>query len=258
MRRVCLLQADLKSLYATRQELRRRGYIVSYAPKCDLKLLRSYRENPPDVFILDLSRRPAHSREVAIVLRQSPKTRHIPIIFCDGQRDKVEEIRAVLPDAIFCGRRGLTEAVDGAYPPAQPVRPTGIMNRYGSRTVAEKLGIRPGVAVALIDPPRKVENVLGNVEYVEAGGAVTLCFAHSPDGLRAGLNYLRGISGKSKCWILWRKKSAASNDGITEPLVRETGILLGLVDYKICSFDAIWSAMLFARRKLPPSRSSGS
>jgi hypothetical protein len=32
-------------------------------------------------------------------------------------------------------------------------------------------------------------------------------------------------------------------------LVRETGIDLGLVDYKICSVDKTWSAMLFAQRK---------
>jgi len=31
--------------------------------------------------------------------------------------------------------------------------------------------------------------------------------------------------------------------------VRETGVAAGLVDYKIASFDATWSGLLFVRKK---------
>jgi hypothetical protein len=127
------------------------------------------------------------------------------------------------------------------------------MNRYGSRTTAQKLGITEGSSVALVDPPRNINTVLGalpaGVEFTENGAAVTLCFVHSVDDLRGRMSRVRGLAAKTKLWILWRKKSAAGHDGVTEGLVRETGIELGLVDYKICSVDTTWSAMLFARKK---------
>ena len=107
--------------------------------------------------------------------------------------------------------------------------------------------------MTLVDPPRKATAVLGaipaGVEFVEEGGNVTLCFVHSADDLRNDMSRVRGWARKTKLWILWRKKSSGNHAGITEQLVRETGIDLGLVDYKICSVDEDWSAMLFAARK---------
>jgi hypothetical protein len=31
--------------------------------------------------------------------------------------------------------------------------------------------------------------------------------------------------------------------------VRERGLALGIVDYKICAIDATWSGLLFAKRR---------
>jgi hypothetical protein len=55
---------------------------------------------------------------------------------------------------------------------------------------------------------------------------------------------MRKLAGRTKLWILWRKGS-----GVTQPFLRESAAAVGLVDYKICSVDGTWSAMLFARRK---------
>ncbi len=37
------------------------------------------------------------------------------------------------------------------------------MERYGSRTKAQKLGIKPGSVVAVIDPPRDYEAAIGDL-----------------------------------------------------------------------------------------------
>jgi hypothetical protein len=55
---------------------------------------------------------------------------------------------------------------------------------------------------------------------------------------------MRQIAGRTKLWILWRKGS-----DVTQAFLRESAAAVGLVDYKICSVDANWSGMLFARRK---------
>ena len=226
---------------------------VEHDPAFSTALMRQWREDPPSAFVIDLSRLPAHGREIAIALRQSPKTRHVPIIFCDGAPEKVKAVRDALPDATYCGATELVKTLKAVKPLENPLKPTDMMNRYGSRTTAQKLGIKEGSTVTLVNPPRNVSNVLGELpvgaEFSEQNGSVTLCFVHSIDGLRTDMSRMARFASKTKLWFLWRKKTASRHDGVTEPLVRETGINLGLVDYKICSVDSTWSAMAFALKK---------
>ncbi len=253
MLRVRLLHWNAVEASATESLLLGAGFQVEYDKTFNSALMRKWREDPPAAFVIDLSRLPSQGREIAIALRQSPKTRQVPIIFCGGVPEKIKPIRDVLPDATYCTCNELIEALKDARPVQTPVRPVDMMNRYGSRTVGQKLGIAETSTVTLVNPPRNVSTLLGalpgGIEFVEKGGAVTLCFVHSVDELQADMSRVRGLAAKTKLWILWRKKSGPGHDGVTEGLIRETGIDLGLVDYKICSIDKTWSAMLFARRK---------
>lgn len=233
--------------------LERAGFETEYDETVDFALMRKWREDPPWAFVIDLSRLPSRGREIAIALRQSKKTRAIPIVFCEGAPEKVQPIREILPDAAYCTTHELAKTLKRVRPLETAVQPVDMMNRYGNRTAAEKLGIKPGSRVAMVDAPGSIGRVLGDlpngVEVVEEGGAVTLCFVHSADGLRADLSKVRELAAETKLWILWRKKGAAGHSGVTDGLVRETGIDLGLVDYKICSVDETWTGMCFARRK---------
>jgi hypothetical protein len=253
MLRVRLLHWNAEEAVRTRSILASAGFRVEYDEQFDPALMRKWRDDPPGAFVIDLSRLPSHGREIAIALRQSPKTRSVPIVFCNGAPEKVKPIRHVLPDALYSTTDELITALKKARPVQSPVRPVDMMNRYASRTTVQKLGIVEGTTIALIEAPRNIAAVLGalprEVEFVEQGGAVTLCFIHSADGLRADMSRVRSSAAKTKLWILWRKKGAPRHDGVTERMIRETGIDLGLVDYKICSIDKTWSAMLFARRK---------
>ena len=129
------------------------------------------------------------------------------------------------------------------------------MERYAGRTAAQKLGIKEFSSVALIDPPRDYRKALGelprNIEILEeaANAGVTLCFIHEVDSLPLTLSSIRDRASNSKLWILWRKGGSGARGEVTERLVREQAIDLGLVEYKICSVDKVWSAMLFAPRR---------
>lgn len=240
------------------QALGEASYQVEYDEQFRPALMKSWRESPPDAFVIDLSRLPSHGREIAIALRQSPRTRQIPIVFCGGDPEKVRKIRSELPDAGYCTLRTLHSSLRKALRnrPVDPVRPTQMMDRYKSRTVAQKLGIRECSAVLALDAPRDLNKLLGElpggVEILEddahTDAAVTLCFLHEPHGLRPTLSRVRGLAGKSKLWILWRKGGSAKRGELTEGALRDTALDLGLVDYKICSVDAVWSAMLFAAK----------
>ena len=216
---------------------------------------RALRESPPDVFLIDLSHRPAHGRDIAIYLRGQKSVRHIPIVFLDGPPEKVEAIRKVLPDAVYASSARMKSAVRQAvgHRPAHPVVPMQMRERYASRTAAQKLGISADAVVGLIEPPRNYANVIGSLpdgaRYDEIGGAgcaVTLWFVADAATLREALPEMRHLVTRTKLWLLWRK----GGKGVTQPLLREYANAVGLVDYKICAVNEMWSAMLFARKKL--------
>ena len=220
--------------------------------------MKRWRESPPDVFVVDLSRLPSHGREIAIALRQSPKTREVPILFFGGPVEKVTRIRSELPDAIYCSGPDLCPGVSTALATrgATPVRPAGTMERYSARTAAQKLGIQQGSIVALVDAPRQVAVILSplppDVELVETpvrNAAVTLCFVAKLPHLESSLSNLRSQAKSTKLWVVWPKGGSAARGDITSDAARETGKALGLVDYKICSVNAAWSAMLFAYKR---------
>jgi hypothetical protein len=206
--------------------------------------------------VIVLSRLPSHGREVATFVRGSPATRHRPIIFVDGDPEKVAVIRQLIPDAIYTTRRRLCAALAKAiaHPPAAPVAPVQMMDRYGTRTTAQKLGIKEGFRIALFDAPRDYAAVLGPMpdavelcDEPEAVCPVTLWFVEDAEIYRATLPRMRTLATQTKLWVIWPK--GGQRAGITQQFIRENALAVGLVDYKICAVDKRWSAIAFARKK---------
>jgi CheY-like chemotaxis protein len=238
--------------------LREAGYRVDYEENPDYHLAQKIRAAPPVAVVIDLSRLPSHGGELAIFLRGSKATRHVPIVFVNGAPEKVEVVRQKLPDAVYTVdkrllpdlRRAIREA------PEAPVAPPQMMERYQARTAAQKLGIREGAKVAVFDPPRDYAKVIGalpaGAEFTEDdadGCAVALWFVRDAAGYQAALPDMRRIAGQSKLWILWQKQSGGKQSGISSQTIREEAIAMGLVDYKVCSVNETWSALAFARKK---------
>ncbi len=232
------------------ETLRKAGYHVDYDEQFRPALIKACRESPPDAFLIDLSRMPSHGREIAIALRQSPRTRAVPIVFCGGDEEKVARIRSELPDAAYCALSKLRSTLRTALANrlADPVKPVQMMDRYASRSAS---------TVRLIEPPRNAVQALGdlphNVEILDddstGTASVTLCFLHKADSLLPTLSRVRGLARTSKLWILWRKGGSAARGDVTEGSLRQKAIDLGLVEYKICSVNTVWSAMLFAAKR---------
>jgi hypothetical protein len=140
-----------------------------------------------------------------------------------------------------------------AKPVKDPVVPRQMMQTDPSRTAAQKLGIRAGATVGLIDPPVDYRKVIGKLpagvvleENPDRACAVTLWFVHDPAECQAALPSRRALAARSRLWILWKK---GRRDGLNGTLVREAALVMGLVDYKICSLDGVWSGMVFAVKK---------
>jgi CheY-like chemotaxis protein len=147
--------------------------------------------DPPDAFVIDVSRLPSHGREVAAALRERAP-RHVPIVFVDGAPEKLDRIRALLPDATYTDWKRVRGALRAALrrPVAAPVVP-GPMAGYSGTPLPQKLGIKPGAVVALRGAPPAFERTLGRlpegarVTRTARRADRTLLFVRSPAELRA-------------------------------------------------------------------------
>jgi hypothetical protein len=229
------------------------GYEVIYERDTQSPSVRQLRDSAPAAIVIDLSRMPSHGRYVGAWVRGSKSTRHIPLVFVDGDPEKVDAIRREIPDAVYASRVDLGAALKRAKPVKDPVVPRQMMQTDPSRTAAQKLGIRAGATVGLIDPPVDYRKVIGKLpagvvleENPDRACAVTLWFVHDPAECQAALPSRRALAARSRLWILWKK---GRRDGLNGTLVREAALVMGLVDYKICSLDGVWSGMVFAVKK---------
>jgi CheY-like chemotaxis protein len=235
--------------------LRSAGHQVDYQEAAQSNVTY-IRQTKPEAIVIDLSRSPAHGRELAVYIRGTKSIRHIPIVFVDGEPEKVQKIRELMPDAEYTTLAKVTTAVKRAIakPPSAPVVPPQMMERTIGRSTAQKMGIVAGSRVALIDAPPDYARVLGELpegvsleEDPQEVLPVTVWFVRDPDEYVRALPRKRGLAARSKFWVVWPK---GQRDGVNGNLVREAALQLGLVDYKICSVNEVWTAMVFAVKKV--------
>lgn len=237
------------------QQLEALGFDAQFDFGDGLTSVRLMQASPPDAVVIDLSRLPSHGREVGHGVRTRKATRHLPIVFVDGEAEKVERTRKLLPDAIFTtwGRikTALPKAI--AKPPKEPVVPDH--NAAWGKSTAEKLGAKPGFKVALLASPKGFADSIKpwppKVTFTarpDAGVELFLCFARSQHELQAHLLALR-IAERQTAWLIWPKKASGVKSDLDGNIVRNFGLAAGWVDFKVCSVDATWSGLAFKKRK---------
>jgi hypothetical protein len=234
------------------------GYKVDFDPLVGLGFLKAWREAPPAAMVVDLSRLPSQGRDMALAVRHSKATRAIPLVFVGGDPLKVERIRGLLPDAVYTQWGTISAALQQAIenPPAQPVRPKSLFDAYAGQALPRKLGIRAGMTVLLVKAPDGFTATLGKLpenttlaEGEQQQGELIIWFVRTGQELH---NDFKAISQRPDfrlVWIAWPKKASAMKSDVSEKLVRETGLQLNLVDFKICSIDDTWSGLCFTRRR---------
>jgi hypothetical protein len=129
---------------------------------------------------------------------------------------------------------------------------------YSSRSLAEKLGIRPGTSVILLAGPPGYAELLGRLPAgatIRTRLAAEARFIHQFARRRTDLETAfpraaRALADDGMVWISWPKKSSTLPTDLTEDVVRAVGLPLGLVDVKVCAVDETWSGLKFVRRKV--------
>lgn len=128
---------------------------------------------------------------------------------------------------------------------------------YSGTPLPRKLGIKAGSVVLLLQAPAGIEVTLGElpdgvqVKRTARGGAgdVVLLFAGSLAALERGFPAARrSLADGGRLWIAWPKKASGVATDLTGDGVRAHGLARGLVDYKVCAVDGVWSGLCFAVR----------
>jgi hypothetical protein len=131
---------------------------------------------------------------------------------------------------------------------------------YSGTPLARKLGLKPGMAALFLDLPDSQQDLartegLARVETRLDGVAtrefdLIHVFETARERLADRLPALRAaLKADGMLWISWPKKSSGVKSSITEDVLRELVLPLGLVDVKVCAVDEIWSGLKFMFRK---------
>jgi hypothetical protein len=209
-----------------------------------------------DAFVFDLTRLPSQGRDAAVIVRRSKVSRGVPIVFAGGAPAKVRRVRETLPDAVFAAWEEIEDALIRAIasPPPDPVVPSSGLAAYASTPLPQKLGIREGSVVCLVDAPEDFE-----LEELPTGAVVrragrgrrdlTIVFVRTPRGAERRWDRLAADPKVDDVWIVWAKKTSPHYNGVTQAGVREPGMARGFVDFKVAAFDETWSGLRFKRRR---------
>ncbi len=262
MTRVRLIHWKAEEAAERIAKLKAAGYEVEYN-ELDGDGFKALKTNPPAAFVIDLSRMFSHGKEIGTGLRSAKTTRAVPLVFVEGEPEKVERLKAILPDATYTTwskiRSALKTAI--AHPPANPVKPESNLAGYSGTPLPKKLGIKENMAVALVNAPKDFEATLGELpagvtlkKKATGKEPLIIWFLRMRIELEDRINEMRDLTGEGGIWLVWPKQTARKEGGmktdLTQTIVRETGLANGLVDYKVCAVDATWSGLKFAVRKV--------
>jgi len=241
------------------ERLRAAGFDAYHSTLAGPLLFRLLRDKPPAAIAIDLSRLPSHGREVGAALRATKATRFIPLVFVGGEDEKVARVRSLLPDAVYTSWDQIGPALQAAieHPPARPVAPASSMDAYAGQVLPKKLGVKPGMVIALVDAPagfiQLIDPLPEGVQFMDGfheGCEMAICFVRTQSDLVHAAQAASASKTLHSLWFAWPKKGSSLATDLTQPVVRETGLAHNWVDYKICSIDQTWSGLLFARRKV--------
>lgn len=135
---------------------------------------------------------------------------------------------------------------------------------YSGTPLAKKLGIKAGAEVFAVGTPQNYLRLLAPLpdgvtfaSRLSPATRIVHLFARKRAELENSLRTSHEeLDPDTAIWVSWPKKSSGVATDITEAVIREVALPLGLVDIKVCAVDDTWSALkLVIRKELRPKRS---
>jgi hypothetical protein len=129
---------------------------------------------------------------------------------------------------------------------------------YSGTPLPQKLGIKPGMSIAVLKAPPDIEAILGDLpEGVTVSRRLTghrdlvLIFITRQVDLASRLpGLINAIAPNGMIWVAWPKRASKIETDMTEDVIREIVLPASpLVDVKVCAIDEIWSGLKLVIRK---------
>jgi hypothetical protein len=140
-------------------------------------------------------------------------------------------------------------------PPSCGPRPSAA--GYAGTPLAKKLGIRAGARLFLQAAPPNYRQLIApapegvrTVRRIDARTDLLHLFATRRAQLGKALHGARrAMRADAVIWVSWPKQAARVPTDITEDVIRELALPLGLVDVKVCAVDETWSGLKLMLRR---------
>jgi len=128
---------------------------------------------------------------------------------------------------------------------------------YSGTPLVKKLGIKEGMRLLAPGAPRNYRMLLGALpkgagfrSKLDDTTDLVHLFATERSALAKGLASCRAsLKADAVIWVSWPKKAAKAPTELTEGVIREVALPLGLVDVKVCAIDEVWSGLKLVVRK---------
>lgn len=131
------------------------------------------------------------------------------------------------------------------------------MAGYSGTPLHQKLGIKERMLVKLVQAPQEYLSFFEEMPSVifldeDSGEKADLIhfFVNKQREMELGLmEWKDQIKKDGMIWVSWYKKSAKKPTEITEDLIRNEALKIGLVDVKVCAVNDEWSGLKLVWRK---------
>ncbi len=128
-----------------------------------------------------------------------------------------------------------------------------MMAGYSGTPQARKLGLKSGQRVSLDHPPPgwKLDEPPADLTYVDPPQAadVVVSFFTAADQIPGRLpDLVQRIHPSGALWIAWPRRAGGHESDITDNIIRQHALELGVVDVKVAAIDDDWSGQRYVWR----------
>ena len=128
---------------------------------------------------------------------------------------------------------------------------------YSGTPLARKLSLKDGMRVWWDGVPASVREEIASeglwLEQLDAAEALidaAHIFVSERADLEAKLSQLLPlIASVGMIWVSWPKKASKVRTDLTEDVIRDVCLPMGLVDVKVCAVDDVWSGLKLVVRR---------
>ena len=134
---------------------------------------------------------------------------------------------------------------------------------YSGTPLPQKLGFKDGQRVLFISLPPELKDLRKSRHFVEIAEAGWETFTDGDSGYdvihgftttraelaKAAKPLMDSIDRDGTIWISWPKKASKVATDITEDVIRDVVLPIGLVDVKVAAVSEIWSGLKLVIRK---------